>query len=213
MYRKDAVKGPVSWALVFDEAKQPGPFAFMDEMRSQVGAALKFLGKPMSSHDAGDLKAAGELMLKAKKSPKCLGFLGGVDGKNKVLAGEAAVAVVYNGDAVKAMADNPDVAFAVPAEGSLLAVDNLLIPAQAPQAEAAHAFIDFILDAKVGAQLSNFNRYATPNKAAMPFITKADAQNPAIYPPDALMSKLGSLQDVGADSRLYDEVWTAVKSR
>jgi spermidine/putrescine transport system substrate-binding protein len=111
------------------------------------------------------------------------------------------------------MADNAEVAFAVPVEGTLLAVDNMLVPAQAPHPEAAHAFIDFILDAKVGAQLSNFNRYATPNKASMPFISKPDAANAAIYPPEELLKKLGSLQDVGADSKLYDEVWTAVKSR
>jgi spermidine/putrescine transport system substrate-binding protein len=213
MYRKDAVKGPVSWNLIFDAARQPGPFVLMDEMRSQIGVALKVLGRPMNSREPADLKSAGDLLLTAKGSSKCLGFSGGVDGKNKVMAGEATVAVVYNGDAVKAMAENQDVAFAVPVEGSIVAVDNLLVCVAAPHPEAAHAFIDYILDAKVGAQLSNFNRYATPNQAALPFIAPADAANPAIYPPADLTRKLSSLEDVGADSRLYDEVWTAVKSR
>jgi spermidine/putrescine transport system substrate-binding protein len=215
MYRKDAVPGAVSWALIFDPAKQPGPFVLMDEMRSQLGVALKAAGKPMSTREAADLKAAGELLVAAKGSAKCLGFDGGVGGKNKVMAGEAAVAVVYNGDAVKAMVENPDapVAFAVPVEGTLLAVDNMLISAKAPNPDGAHAFIDYILDAKVGAQLSNFNRYATPNQASMPYITKADANNPAIYPPAELLGKMASLEDVGDAAKLYDEVWTSVKSR
>ncbi len=101
----------------------------------------------------------------------------------------------------------------MPVEGTLLAVDNMLISAKAPNPDGAHAFIDYILDAKVGAQLSNFNRYATPNEASMPFITGADAHNPAIYPPAELLGKMASLADVGDAAKLYDEVWTSVKGR
>ena len=66
----------------------------------------------------------------------------------------------------------------MPREGGVLWVDNLAIPAQAPHRDTAEKFINYILDAKVGAQLSNFNQYATPNKAAKAFITPGGPRQP-----------------------------------
>jgi spermidine/putrescine transport system substrate-binding protein len=213
MYRADRVKAPITWAMVFDPAKGAGPFVLMDEQRSQIAVALRYLGKPLNSRDPQDLAAAGKLLASAKASPDCLGFDGGVAGKNKVLSGEAALAVVYNGDAVKAMTESKEVAFAVPSEGTMVSMDNMLVCSGSHDPEAAERFIDEILDARVGAQLSNYTRYATPNKAALDFILPADRANPAIYPPPALWPALASLTDLGPDQRLYDEVWTAVKAR
>jgi spermidine/putrescine transport system substrate-binding protein len=65
----------------------------------------------------------------------------------------------------------------------------------------------------VGARLSNFNRFATPNAAAKAFITPADLQNPTIYPPPEIMAKLQFVQDLGKNSRLYDELWTQIKAK
>ena len=134
-------------------------------------------------------------------------------GKNKVVAGTAAAAVVYNGDALRAVADDPRLAFDVPREGSEIWMDSMAIPAKAPHPEAAHKFINYMLQAKVGAQLANYLQYGTPNEAAMEFITPEDRDNPAIYPPDAVMNTLEFTQDLGKDNRLMDEVWTLVKSR
>jgi spermidine/putrescine transport system substrate-binding protein len=212
MYATAKVQGEVSWALLFDEAKQPGPFVMMDEMRSMSGIALMFLGHNASSRKPDEIKAAGALLAKAKGSSKCIGFDGGVGGMNKVLAGEAVAAVVYNGDAVRNITDDK-FAYSVPKEGGILWVDNLLICAKAPNPKGGHAFINHLLDAKVGAQLSNFNRYATPNQASLPLITEADRKNPAIYPDEAQMKACQFQEDVGAETKIYDQVWTAVKAR
>ncbi len=214
MYRKDKLPDlEKSWAVVFDPARQPGPFVLMDSMRDMLGAALKYLGHSVNSTNPDELKAAGELVLKAKKSAKCLGFEGGVGGKNRVLAGTASLAMVYNGDCVRAMDEDPNVAFMLPKEGSIIWTDAMTVPSRAPHPDYAYKFINFILDPEVGAKLSNFNRYATPNKASLPLIAPADRANPAIYPSPEEMKSLQYLKDVGADTRLYDEVWTAVKSR
>ena len=214
MYRKDKIPQlDPSWTIFFDPAKQPGPFVLIDSMRDMLGAALLTAGKSISTKTPDDLKKAGELVLAAKKSPKCLGFEGGVGGKNKVTAGQAVMAIVYNGDAVRAMDEEKNAAFALPKEGTEIWVDAMTVPAQAPNAAAAYQFINFILEAKAGAELSNFNRYATPNAASMPFITEADRKNPAIYPSAEDMKKMQYLEDVGDATRLYDEVWTTVKSR
>lgn len=214
MYSKSAVKtADVSWSLVFDPAQQPGPFILMDSMRDMLGIALKYQGKSMNTRNPAEVAAAGELLLAAKKSPKFRAFEGGVGGKNSVMNGSAALAVCYNGDALRAVAENDQVAFAVPKEGGIIWVDLMLVSAQAPDREGAHQFMNYILDPKVGAQLSNFMRYATPNAQSLPLIRSEDRQNPGIYPPEQIIQKLEYLQDLDQDTRIYDEVWTTVKSR
>ena len=121
-------------------------------------------------------------------------------------------AVVYNGDAVRNIMDDK-FTYTVPKEGGILWVDNLLICAKAPNKAGGEKFINHILDAKVGAQLSNFNRYATPNQASLPLIAEADQKNSAIYPSAAQMKTCQFQEDVGAETKIYDQVWTSVKAR
>ena len=90
-------------------------------------------------------------------------------------------------------------------------MDNLAVLAKAPHRDLAEKFLNYILDGKVGARLSNFNQYATPNQAAKAFINPGDLKNPAIYPPPEVLAKLEFLKDLGKDTRLYDEIWTQVK--
>ncbi len=214
MVRKDRVRDlEPTWAVVFEPERQPGPVVLIDSMRDMLGAALKYQGHSLNSRDRRELQAAGELVLRAKKNAKTLGFEGGVGGKNKVVSGEAAVAIVYNGDAVRAADEEPNVGFVTPREGTLIWTDGMTIPARAPNPDGAHAFINYILDAHVGAQLSNFNRYASPNAASLPMIRPEDRRNPEVYPPEETMKTMEYVQDLGADNRLYDEVWTAVKAR
>ena len=204
-----------SWSILFDAEKQAGSFILLDEMREQLGAALIYLGYPVNSVDPQQVKAAGQLVLGAKKSRLARGFEGGVGGKNRVAAGTVDMAVVWNGDALRAIAeaDQLDLAFILPREGTIMWADVMAIPGKAPNVTGAYQFMDFILDADIGARLSNFNHYATPNRASLPGITPVDRVNPALYPSAEIMSRLYYQSDVGEHARLYDEVWTAVKAR
>lgn len=214
LYRKDRLQNPdPTWGLMFDPAMQPNNFILIDSMRDLLGAALRYRGNSINSRNPDELKAAGELALAAKKTEKCLGFEGGVGGKNRVLAGGASAAIVYNGDAVRAIDEDATLGFFVPREGSLIWCDAMVVPAEAPNPDGAHAFINFLLDPENGAKLSNFNRYATPNAESLKLISEADRANAAIYPSEETKKSLEYLEDLGPDTRLYDEVWTAVKSR
>ena len=214
IYRKDKVQATeFSWALLLDPEKQPGPVVLIDSMRDMMAVALKTFGASVNSREANDLKLASELILKAKHSAKCLGFEGGVGGKNKVADASAALAIAYSGDAIKAVEEDGHLAYVIPKEGSIVWTDAMVIPAQAPNAEAAHKFINFILDAQVGAKLSDFNRYASPNTASLALIKEEDRHNPAIYPSADTLKTLEYLEDLGPDTRLYDECWTNIKSR
>lgn len=211
--RKPKGGGPIdeTWGLVFDRGKQPGSFLMMDSLREMVGPALKYRGASLNTTDPDALRAARDLLSDAKR--RSLGFEGGVGGKNRVLARGAALAVVYNGDAVRGMNDDPETVFFVPREGGSLFLDSMVVPAKAPHRDMAEKFIDFILEPEVGARLSNFNQYGTPNRAARPLVRAQDLANRAIYPEPELMEKLEFIRDVGSVSRLYDEVWTQVKSK
>lgn len=199
-----------SWGLIFDTAKQPGPFVLIDSMREAIGAALRFHGYPLNTIEAAALEKVKATLLDAKR--RAVSLEGGVGGLNRVLAGTAKTAIVYSGDALRAMAEEPELMYFVPREGGEIWVDNLAITKNAPHRDLAHTFINYILDPKIGAQLSNFNQYATPNKASLALISAEDRANPAIYPTAEMMEKLQFSKDLGADSKIYDTLWTAVKA-
>lgn len=210
-YRKVAGKpAPDSWGAVFDPARQPGPMVLMDSMRDTMGAALKFQGHSLNTTDLSVLKATRGLLMDAKK--RCVGFDGTVGGKNRVVSKGAELAVVFSGDAVRGMAEDPETAYVIPKEGSELAIDNLAVSARAPNRDLAEAFINFVLEPRVGARISNYTQFGTPNAAARAFLEAKDLNNPAIYPPAEVLSKLEVVEDLGMKTRLYDEIWSQVKA-
>lgn len=215
LYRSDMLKDfNGSWSTIFEPAKSPGNFLLIDSSREMIGIALLYLGYEFNSTNPKELLAAADLISATKNRQDCLGFKGGVGGKNDVVSGSAAAAIVYNGDAIQAISNNEDVplVFTVPKEGSEIWYDSMAIPARAPNVSAAHKFINYILDAQVGAQLSNWNQYATPNEASKEFITPEDLENSGIYPTEDIMKVLFFTEDLGNKMKLVDEAWTRAKS-
>lgn len=88
----------------------------------------------------------------------------------------------YNGDIAQIMTEDPDIDFVVPKEGSLLNSDCLCIPKGAPRPNNAHAFINFLLDGKVGAEIAETISYPTPNAAARALMPESYRNNPVIFP-------------------------------
>lgn len=216
MYNKTKVpEFQPTWGMIFDPALAKGRFLLLDEMRDMMGVALRYKGFDVNTVKPEEIKAASEAIIAAKRSKKALGFEGGVGAKNKIAGGSADLGIVWNGDAFRAIDEDKKhrLEYVIPREGSMIWTDTIAVTGGAPNAAAAHQFIDFLLDAQVGARLSNFNKFATPNKASMPFIDPADAKNPILYPAPETLATMQSLRDVGEADRLYDEAWTAVKSR
>lgn len=214
LYRKDKL-GEIepSWGVLLAPARVPGTFVLIDSKRDMLAAALKYEGHSVNSKQPAEVGSAADLIARAKAHDRCKGFEAGVEGKNKVVAGEQSLAIVYNGDGVRALAEEPATAFVLPREGSIIWVDAMTITAKAPNADGAHRFIDFILDPAVGAKLSNFTRFASPNTKAIPLINEADRNNPVIYPPEEDIRRMEYLEDLGESARLYDEAWTSIKNR
>src|SRR5437764_10114516 len=122
--------------MLFDPARQPGRFLMLDSMRDTMGAALKFQGRSINTRKAEDLQKTIAVLLGAKRSPMCVGFEGSPSAAKKVVGGLADLAMVYNGDALNAMKEDKAGAcdYVVPAEGSIVWVDTMVVTAHAPNA-------------------------------------------------------------------------------
>lgn len=200
-----------SWALVFDPARQPGPFLLVEDPRSCIGAALRYRGHAFNSVNPMELAEARELLLSAKE--RSMGFEGTVGARNRVLSKAARIAIVSSTDGVRGVKEDPETHYFIPREGGEVWMDLLAIPARAPHRELAERFIDFILEARVGARVATFNRAATPNRAALEHVEAADRANAAIYPPEAVLKQLEYAEDLGKDNERYDRLWTEIKAR
>src|SRR5690606_28059422 len=121
-----------------------------------------------------------DLLVEAKK--RSAGFASSVAGKNKVLEKSARAAIVYSGEGGRGMEEDPETYYFIPREGSQSWVDNLVVLANAPHRDLAEKFINFILKPEIGAKISNFTQFTTPNAEAKKFIKPELLNNRAIYP-------------------------------
>ena len=202
-----------SWAVLFDPASEIGGFILFDTARDTIGSALKYLGYSFNSTNPKEIEEAVKLLVATKKRPTFLGFDGGVAGLNKVLSGIAVAAQVYNGEAIRAQEEEPGIRYLIPVEGGELWTDLVSIPAKAPNPDNAHAFLNYLLEPQVSAQLATYNRYATPNAAAKAFIPEEDLNNPMMYPSMDVFTTMEYIEDLGSANRLYDEAWTMIKTQ
>lgn len=203
----------VSYSMLFDAKQTKGKFSLLEESRSMLSMALQAKGYDANSTDQKQINEAVEYILQAKKDPHFLGFDGSVGGKDKVLSKMDWAAIVFNGEAMAAIEEDSTLQFAIPTEGSFMWVDAMLLSSKAPNKEGAYAFMNYILDAKIGAQLAKFINYATPNKASLEVIDEEFKNNRVINPSKEEIDRMVFLKDPGDAARLFDEAWTIVKTR
>jgi spermidine/putrescine transport system substrate-binding protein len=211
-YREDLVRGPVdSYAVLFDPKAQVGPFLLLDEMRETIGAALKYLGYSVNTTDPEALEKAKELLIAAKA--RSVGFAGGVEALNRILAGDAALSLAYSGDVLQARQEDERLRYAIPKEGGTIWTDAMVVLKRGPSQDLAYRFIDFLLRPENAAELAAYTRYATPVAKAIPLLPEEMRQDPAVFPPEEVRARLEYLKDLGPEIALYDRVWTEVKAR
>ncbi|WP_089229573.1 ABC transporter substrate-binding protein [Tistlia consotensis] len=210
-YRKSKVDGvPGSWKAVLESDKYKGRIALLSEGRTMLGMAAKYLGYSLNTGKAEEIKAAEELLIKQKPNIKVFAQ---DNGQDLLLSGEVDITVEWNGDILQVMAEDDDLSYVVPQEGSLLWQDTLCIPKGAPHPDNAHKFINYILDAKAGAAIADFIQYATPNAAARKLLGPDYNNNPAIFPTDETIARCEPQTYQGeAVQRLYEEAWTRVQA-
>lgn len=138
---------------------------------------------------------------------------------NALANGDICLAVGWSGDVLQARdraaeADNGvKVEYAIPKEGALMWFDQMAIPTDAPHPENAHAFLNFVMDAKVMAKNSNYVYYANGNKASQEFLEEDVIGDPAIYPPEKTVEALYIKTSYSAKTqRKVTRMWTKIKT-
>lgn len=213
--------GPLqSWDLLFDPqiAAQLADcgIAVLDAPVEMTAIALNYLGLDPNSEDAGDLAAVEELYAAVRPYIR---YFHSSQYISDLANGEICLSVGYSGDvfiaADRAAEANRgvEITYVIPTEGASLWFDMMAIPADAPNPDAAHAFINFILEPQIAADITNYVWYANPNAAADAFVDPEILEDPAIYPtPDVMANLFAPKARTPGYDRLLTRAWTRIKT-
>lgn len=207
------------WQLVFDPAitsklKSCG-ISYMDTPSDVYSMVNIYLGKNANDFSKATLEAATAQLIKVRKDVKVFN-----SSPIDLLAnGDVCVGIAFSGDVYMAKnraieaKNNQKISYVIPAKGTIMWVDNLAIPKDAKHPENAHKFINYILKAKVAADISNTVFYANPNTKATPLVSKEIASDPNIYPTEALKKKLVAKKVIPAEEqRALTQFYTKFKT-
>lgn len=213
LYNTELVTEPVdSWGILFDEKYQNDVF-MMDSMRDSIGLALRYLGYSMNSNNFGELNAAKELLIAQKRSGVVKAYQ--MDEiKDKMVAGEAALAVMYSGDAQYSIDLNDKLAYAVPKEGSNIWTDCMVIPASAKNKENAEKLINFLCRPDIAQKNCEYIWYSSPNTAAIEAMGEVYTGNPVMNPAEETVAGCEYYHDLEASTALviWNALWQEVKN-
>ncbi len=226
VYNVDLVKARMpdaptdSLAMIFDP-KVVAHFAdcgitFLDSSEDVIQLALAYLHRDPNSRSVEDLHAAEDLVMAVR--PYIRTFDSN-DYWHQLASKEACLSIAWSSDYSVAQAraredgTGAHLAFTLPKEGSNITYNALLIPASAPHRQAAHQFLNFILEPRVIAAITNDIHYGNDNLASRPFVRSDILADPAVYPPPELRARLYLPAELGQDyDRLRTRVWTHIKT-
>lgn len=204
----DQVKDTTITWKTLTEPRFKGQVVLMDDMRYVLGSVLLELGLDPNTRKQEDIDAAVALMKEVLPNVQKITPDTPVD---LMVANGAWVAYGYSGDAYQMHDGNPAVTYMLPPYGGMQFADNLLIPAGAPHKELAHKFINYILEPQVSADITHATNYGNPNEKAIPLVEESVRNNPSVFPPKDVMSKLHFVQDLGDEVSIYDNAWQEIK--
>ncbi|WMJ78759.1 MULTISPECIES: ABC transporter substrate-binding protein [unclassified Sedimentibacter] len=205
LYNKNTVDASSdSWAMLWDESHEHR-IIMMDSQRDAFAAALKLLGYSLNTVDEKELDEAKELLLKQR--PLVMTYI--TDGAPDIMINEEAdMALVWSGEAVSAMAENENLDFVIPKEGSNIWIDAMFVPSTAKNQPLAEKFIDFLCS--TDATLKNIDEvwYSTVHTEAIKQVDQELLDNPAFNIPQEDIEKMEMFRDPQDFIELYTERWT-----
>lgn len=206
---------PNSWAYLFDPelvCENSGFVSMLDDEREAVGAALIYLGYDLNDTDPAHHEEALEVLAAQKE---CLAGYNSDNFNQTLAAEEVVIAQAWSGGAALALDENEDIAYALPLEGAVVWMDNFAIPADSPNQYTAERFINYVLQADVGAQLTNYTYYFTPNEESEAllddyYFTLLEEGGMLVEEED--YERLDWIRR-NDDTVIFSDTWTAVKAR
>ncbi|MGB0499349.1 MAG: polyamine ABC transporter substrate-binding protein [Rubricella sp.] len=209
-----------SWSLVFDPENAAAladcGISFLDAPTEMLPAAMNYLGLDPRSTDTADFEAAAELLESVRPHVR---YFHSSQYITDLANGDICVAVGWSGDVFQALyraeeAENGvEIAYVIPEEGALQWFDMLAIPADAPNPELAHAFINFIMDPQVTADITNYVWYANANETSLDLVDPEITSDPGIFPTEEASARLWAAEVYDARTdRVVNRLWTQIKT-
>ena len=211
LYNKTKVDEPIdSWSVLWDE-KYKGDILMQNSVRDAFMVALKLQGHSMNTLDDTELEAAKNLLIEQK--PLVQAYV--VDQvRDKMIGNEAAIGVIYSGEAIYTQRENSDLEYVIPKEGTNVWIDCWVIPKNAQNKENAEAFINYMCKPEIALKNFDFITYSTPNVAARELIEDDEIRNsPIAFPDLSQYEGLETYHYLGAEGdQKYSDLWKQVKS-
>ena len=212
LYNKTMVDEPVdSWSILWDE-KYANNILMQDSVRDAFMVALKLNGDSMNSVERQELEAAKRLLI--GQQPLVQAYV--VDQvRDKMIGGEAALGVIYSGEAIYTQRENSDLEYVIPKEGTNVWIDSWVIPKTSKNKENAEIFINYMCRPDIALLNFEYITYSTPNDAARELIEDEDIRNSTIAFPDlSQYDNLETFHYIGEEGdALYNNLWKEVKSQ
>ena len=212
LYNKTMVDEPIdSWSVLWDE-KYKDSILMQDSVRDAFAVALKYKGHSLNSTDLDELEEAKELLIKQK--PLVQAYV--IDQvRDKMIGNEAAIGVIYSGEAIYTQLENPNLEYVIPKEGSNVWIDSWVIPKNAKHKENAEDFINFLCRPDIAKMNFDYITYSTPNTAARELIEDPAIRNSKIAFPDASeLERCETFQFLGdKNDAIYNKLWREIKSQ
>jgi spermidine/putrescine-binding protein len=215
VYNADAVTtAPTSWADLW-KPEYAGRMVFLDDSRAVIGLTLLTLGYDVNTRDAAQLD---EAKAKLQELVPGIKLFDSDSPKTALIAGDVDLGMTWTGEAFLAQQENPSIQYVYPTEGAILWQDNYAMPADAPHADAAYAWLNYTMQGDVFWLMLRDFPYTNPNFAALEYAKANQAQiyqayvdSPITNTPAEAIQNGHRIDDVGEALPLYDQLWTEVK--
>jgi spermidine/putrescine-binding protein len=207
LYNTEMVDEEVnSWNILWDEKYADNLFMY-DSLRDSIGIALARLGYSINTTNLEELNAAKESLIAQK--PLVRAYVGD-SVKDSMIGGEAAMALVYSGDALYCMELNEALAYSVPNEGSNVFFDAVVVTKDTQHKAEAEAFVNFLCRPDIALMNTEYIGYSTANIGAYDMLPVEVQNDPAYWTPDEIFAKCETFIDIGDALAEYNKAWTEI---
>ena len=209
IYNKTMVDDVVdSWDILWNE-KYKDQIIMLNSQRDSIAVALLKLGYSMNTRDVNQLEEAKQELIKQR--PLVWAYQGD-EVKITMISGDAALAVVWSGDAVAMIRENPDLEYVIPKEGTNLWFDSMVIPSSTKNKEGAEKFINFMSRPDIAARNTDYIGYSTPIPEAIELLPEDIRNSKVAYPSKEEMGETEVFKDPADIISEYDRIWTELMS-
>ena len=210
LYNEEMVDEEVnSWSVLWDE-KYKDQIIMENSVRDAFIVPLKLIGHSINTTDKNELLEAQQMLMDQK--PILAAYL--VDEtRDAMISGDAALGVIYSGDATVAIEENENLTYVVPQEGTNIWFDCWMIPKSAKHKEAAEKFIDFMNRPDIAMMNFDYVWYGPPQKSVYEEMDEETRADSTIFPDEETMNKCEVYQYLGAEmDTFYSRLWKELKA-